>query len=587
MSAAKTTKILKDYEVILKGDYTYYVFYGGRGAGKSDNIGLVITLKVALEKDLRVLCVRELENTVQASVWRSIVDSIYLLGLQDAFRIRRKEIVCLATGSMIIFSGLNKNNARKIKSIKNISLTWIEEATDLEEYTWLTIMPTVMRMQNSQMIVSFNPAKETDYVYKNFILNTPPDNTYIKKVGYRDNPFFASTPLEKLRLSQMKTMPIEIYRHIWEGEIQKIIKNAIWNDLQIHNMSGHLSNYDNFVSVAIACDPATSSKDYSNEFGIIVLGKVSSGHIYILKDASSKYTPIDFANKVNELYLEWSNRCENVRVVVEVNQGGDFIKHSLISVNPLMEVVEVRAGIDKIQRVLPIATLCQNGQVFFDEASDSFLELKNQMRLMTYSGFQGAKGQSPDRVDALVWGVFYLGGMKDFDVKESYYSSHLFIFNKDFNFLESKDNAIVWLMPQGECAILIYDFVSNSETEKRILITDSIICGNAEIDSVLQDYKIGHFFIPNNELASNIVWDFPNVQIYESTKSSLNDLCELTYSFVEKGKVMLKDKMPIRKYDLDKGELIKLSLFEYNRRESKKDFPLLMALNYLIKELFM
>lgn len=586
MSAVKTTKILKDYEVILKGDYTYYVFYGGRGAGKSDNIGLVITLRVALEKDLRVLCVRELENTIQSSIWQSIVDSIYLLGLQDAFRIMRKEIVCLATGSIIIFSGLNKINARKIKSIKKITLTWIEEATDLDEYTWLTIMPSVMREPNSQMIVSFNPVKETDYVYKNFILNTPPENSYIKKVGYRDNPFFANTPLEKLRLSQMQSMPIEIYRHIWEGEIQKIIKNAIWSDTQINNMMGYLSNYDDFVSVAIACDPATSSKDYSNEFGVIVLGKVSSGHIYILQDFSSNYTPIDFSNKVNELYLEWSNRCENVRVVVEVNQGGDFIKHSLVSINPLMEVVEVRAGIDKVQRVLPIATLCQNGQVFFDEASNSFLELKNQMRLMTYSGFQGAKGQSPDRVDALVWGVFYLSGMKDFDMRESYYASHFFVFNKDFSFLETKDNAIVWLMSQGECAILIYDIVSNNETEKRILITDSIICKNAEIDNALQDYRIGHLFVPNNELASNIVWDFPNVQIYEVTKSSLNDLCEQTYAFIENGKVMLKDKMPIRKYDLDKGELIKLSLFEYSK-ESKKDFSLLIALNYLVKELFM
>jgi len=88
-----------------------------------------------------------------------------------------------------------------------------EEAERVSETSWELLIPTI-RKEGSEIWISFNPRKPDDATYKRFILNKREDSI-VRKVSYRDNPFFPSV-LETERLNLLKSDP-EAYDHIWEG----------------------------------------------------------------------------------------------------------------------------------------------------------------------------------------------------------------------------------------------------------------------------------------------------------------------------------------------------------------------------------
>ena len=90
-------------------------------------------------------------------------------------------------------------------------------------------------------------------------------------------------------------------------------------------------------------------------------------------------------------------------IVVEINQGGDMVKHTIRSIRPDVRVIEVRATRGKHVRAEPISALYSIGKI---SHVGSFPQLEAQMCLMTAAGYEGEG--SPDRVDALVWAFIEL-----------------------------------------------------------------------------------------------------------------------------------------------------------------------------------
>ena len=85
-------------------------------------------------------------------------------------------------------------------------------------------------------------------------------------------------------------------------------------------------------------------------------------------------------------------------IVVEVNQGGDLVKQVIKSVNQNVKIVEVRATKGKYLRAEPIASLYEQGRV---EHAEGLEVLETQLQeWVPESGLP-----SPDRLDALVWGL--------------------------------------------------------------------------------------------------------------------------------------------------------------------------------------
>ncbi|MDE1940330.1 MAG: DNA-packaging protein, partial [Alphaproteobacteria bacterium] len=83
-------------------------------------------------------------------------------------------------------------------------------------------------------------------------------------------------------------------------------------------------------------------------------------------------------------------------IVAEANQGGDMVKSLLLEASPNTPVKLVHATRDKRTRAAPAAALYEQGRVHH---LGSFPELEDQ--LCHYDG----EGDSPDRLDALVWAL--------------------------------------------------------------------------------------------------------------------------------------------------------------------------------------
>src|SRR4051812_23637054 len=99
------------------------IAYGGRGGGKTDGYAIALII-MAMKTKLRILCLREMQNSIEESVKGTIESYISYYGLDDKFDIKDKSITCKRTDSRFIFSGL-RYKINSIKSLAKIDIAWI------------------------------------------------------------------------------------------------------------------------------------------------------------------------------------------------------------------------------------------------------------------------------------------------------------------------------------------------------------------------------------------------------------------------------------------------------------------------------
>lgn len=380
-------------------DYKRYrIAYGGRSSGKSWTAaqGLIVR---ALRSKIRILCCREIQNSIKQSVKKTIENSIERLGLSKYFTFKQDSIVCY-NGSEFIFQGL-RANVEQIKSLEAISIAYVEEAETVTKESWDVLIPTI-RAEKSEIWLCFNPRDEVDYTYQYFVKN-PPDNSVSAFINYIDNPFCPQ--VMKDEAAALKRRNIGEYNHIWLGQCRQANENALWKRLTMIDPyrvgSIDPSELDRII---VAVDPAVTSVASSDETGIVVAGVKYGGrnadnHYYVLDDDSMRGTPNEWAERLVELYYGY----EADRIVAEVNNGGDMIEALIRDKDKSVAFQAVRATRGKILRAEPAAALYERGVVHH---AGHFAILEDQM--CNYTG--GIAEKSPDRLDALVWALTQLSG---------------------------------------------------------------------------------------------------------------------------------------------------------------------------------
>lgn len=191
--------------------HRYKILYGGRGSGKSWGIASILIF-LASQGCIRVLCVREVQNSIKDSSYQLLVDTVERLGYSNEFEITNDKLTNVKTGSTFIFKGLHNNAS--LKSTEGINICWCEEAHSISEESWRILIPTI-RAEGSEIWMSFNPDRPDDPTYVRFVENTPPDS-WIAKLNYTENPYFANSPLQA-EMEWMREHDYEGYRHVWEG----------------------------------------------------------------------------------------------------------------------------------------------------------------------------------------------------------------------------------------------------------------------------------------------------------------------------------------------------------------------------------
>ncbi|OYQ41087.1 terminase [Rhodoferax sp. TH121] len=188
------------------------VLYGGRASSKSwDAAGFATFL--ADNYKLRILCVRQFQNRISESVYALLKIQIERFGLGHRFDIQRDKIYNTGTDTEFMFYGLWRS-IDEIKSLESVDVLWIEEAHNLTEEQWKVLEPTI-RKDHSQVWIIFNPKLATDFAYKRFVLNPPPD-TIVRRINYDENPFLSGTMLKIIEAAK-KEDPDE-FAHIYGGE---------------------------------------------------------------------------------------------------------------------------------------------------------------------------------------------------------------------------------------------------------------------------------------------------------------------------------------------------------------------------------
>lgn len=199
----------------------YKVTWGGRGAAKSQTYAMVL-ISMAIARNVRILCARELQVSIADSVHRLLADTIEMMGVGDYFEVQKAAIYGV-NGSEFIFKGL-KHNVGEIKSLAGVDICWVEEAEKVSSGSWEVLIPTI-RKEGSEIWISFNPKHPTDATYQRFIAH-PPEDSFVQKVSWRDNPFFPKV-LDMERRDMEKRDP-EAYQHIWEGEFDTRYSGAVY-----------------------------------------------------------------------------------------------------------------------------------------------------------------------------------------------------------------------------------------------------------------------------------------------------------------------------------------------------------------------
>ena len=151
------------------------------------------------------------------------------------------------------------------------------------------------------------------------------------------------------------------------------------------------------LRVVVAVDPSVGA-GLGDECGIVVAGLGYDGRVYVLEDLSVRAPAKVWAEIVREAYVRHGGSA----VVVEVNNGGELVAETLGRYAPNLPIAEVWAKRGKRLRAEPVALMSDRGRIRFAGREDKFGRLWQQMR--TWDG----SGDSPDRLDAFVFGCLYL-----------------------------------------------------------------------------------------------------------------------------------------------------------------------------------
>jgi phage terminase large subunit-like protein len=173
------------------------------------------------------------------------------------------------------------------------------------------------------------------------------------------------------------------------AELLEDVPGALWTRDLIEKARGVAPDLSRIV---VAIDPAVTSGEQSDATGIIVVGAIANVG-YVLEDLSGRYPPEQWANIAVDAYRRW----EADRIVAEANNGGDLVASVLRAVNPNVPVRLVRASRGKRARAEPVSALYEQGRIIH---AGTFPELEDELCVWTPDTVE-----SPDRMDAMVWGL--------------------------------------------------------------------------------------------------------------------------------------------------------------------------------------
>jgi len=398
-------------------DVRYVILIGGRGSGKS--YALAKWVNSATYCKYSVLFTRFTMTSAETSVIPEFRNMCELVGNDPDFAFRRTQVENTHTGAMVDYKGLkptSNNSTGALKSIANKNVFIVEEAEDCHNFELFDKVDNSIRMKGKHNIIvlCLNQGHVNHWIYQEFIKEQRDDtlvieSTYLDNLKHLDQSFINKA--EKLKERNLRR-----YKHVFLNEWQTDTDGAIWKQSDISAFRISKEDYesdikDKIIETVIAVDPAVTDSAMTeverqaqrasgkepDEDGIIVIGKTKNNHIYVIADLSCRGRRSDIAKVVVGAYNDYKANC----VIVEKNNGGDWIKNALKSISRSVKVENVTARKNKKIRAEPVQAVYEEGMVHHVGV---FNELEYEMTTWVYDTGMA----SPNHLDALVWGGTWL-----------------------------------------------------------------------------------------------------------------------------------------------------------------------------------
>jgi ADP-ribose pyrophosphatase YjhB (NUDIX family) len=393
-----------------------FLLVGGSRSGKTF-ISIYAILVIAFKyPGSRHLIARFRFRHVKDSVWKDTLRKVLKLcfPMVNVTWNNSDYYIELPNGSQVWIGGLDDSErVEKILGMEFLTVL-LNEASQISHEAYLTIKTRLAqrceRVINEEtgetitarniLFVDENPPSKKHWTYRVFIEHMDPEaKTALDGSRYAHiimNPDDNAENISADYLETLASLPLRKRLRFLEGKFSDDAEGALWND-DLINGTRITRNRDGSLPVTlkrivVALDPAVTSKDTSDDTGIVVAGVGYDNHLYVLEDATDTYKPLDWAKKAVSLYHQYKAD----RIVAEVNNGGELVETVLRNVDSRVSYSDVHATRDKLTRAEPVAALYEQGKAHH---VDQLLDLELEM-----TSWESKKGErSPNRIDALVW----------------------------------------------------------------------------------------------------------------------------------------------------------------------------------------
>lgn len=401
----KKTTVQEKALRLLTGPSRYVLLFGGSRSGKTFILVYAILVRALRAAGSRHAILRLHGNSVRQSVLLDTLPKVAKLAFPGLkFKeSRQDQFVRLPNHSEIWFAGVDgEERVDKILG-KEFATIYFNECSEIGYEAVNTVLTRLAQRTalRNRAYFDCNPAGKSHWSYKLFVekrdpvsglalpfpqnyasmqLN-PAENRENLPEGYLEETLAGLSERQRLRFR--------------EGRWLDDFAGALWTQEMIERDRVEAPP-EEFERIIVGVDPAVSSGRDADETGIVTVARGRNRHFYVLSDASMTGRPTEWAGRAVAEY----HRFHADRIAGEVNNGGDLIETVLRSIDADVSFRAVRAMRGKIERAEPVAALYEQRRVHH---LGRFPELEEQM-----TTFRPESGDSPDRLDALVWAVTML-----------------------------------------------------------------------------------------------------------------------------------------------------------------------------------
>lgn len=280
MTRALRVEVPRAFVPLLEPHH-YKGAHGGRGSAKSHFFAGQASARGYFDRNVRIVCIREVQRSLKLSSKLLIEDKIRALGLEHGYRILNDEIQPRGGSGIIVFQGMQNHTAESIKSLEGFDVAWIEEAQALSARS-LRLLRATIRKPGSEIWASWNPRHATDPIDDLFRGGEPPPDSVCIRANWQDNPWFPDE-LRREMLYDYRRDP-EMAAHTWGGDYEEHSEARVFKNWRVEEFESPTSG----VAFLLGADWG-----FSVDPSVLVRAFVQGRTLYIDHEAYEVGCPID------------------------------------------------------------------------------------------------------------------------------------------------------------------------------------------------------------------------------------------------------------------------------------------------------